>query len=91
MMSYLPKIPKIREDTWPGSIEGVDRRREGSFEGAALRGPPALRRHTREPKSREEPGRRLAFTGCPSGEATTATSSGSAGGHVCCLDPRRPT
>ena len=33
MMSYLPKIRRYDEDTWPGSIEGVDRRREGSFEG----------------------------------------------------------
>jgi len=34
MMSYLPKIRRYDEDTWPGSIEGVDRRSEGSFEGA---------------------------------------------------------
>ena len=31
---YLPKIRRYDEDTWPGSIEGVDRRSEGSFEGA---------------------------------------------------------
>ena len=50
-----------------------------------------LREANREPTGREEPDSRLAFTACPSGAAMKATSSGSAGGHVCCLDPRRPT
>ena len=101
-----PKLPEVRNMTPEflgqvrNSYSGVRRARGSDEQPSAVAA--RLERWPRRPawgwashicerRSREVPGRRQARRTWLLGAATAVTSGGSAGGHVCCLDPQRPT